>query len=239
MESRRLTVDVWSDVVCPWCFVGKRRLEAALATLPWRDAVDVRWHAFELDPSAPASAAGLGSQAERLARKYHVTPAAAQQMIDRMIDVGRQDGIAFDFERSQSGNTFDAHRLLHQATQEGRQGALAERLFRAYFTEGAAVGDRETLLRLAEEAGLDGERARAVLFGDAWADAVRADERQAAALGVRGVPFFVLDGKYGISGAQPAELLREALERAWAEGSAMVAASGVAEGAVCDADGCD
>jgi predicted DsbA family dithiol-disulfide isomerase len=238
-----MTVDVWSDVVCPWCFVGKRRLEAALATLPWRDAVDVRWHAFELDPAAPAKAEG--TYAERLARKYRMPVAGAQQMIDRMTEAGRDDGIAFDFGRAQPGNTFDAHRLLQQAAHERRQDALQERLFRAYFSEGAAVSDRETLLRLAGEAGLDGERARAVLYGDAWGEAVRADERQAAALEVRGVPFFVLDGRYGVSGAQPVELLRQALERAWSEGQAAPAddaagdGAALAAGAACDADGCD
>jgi predicted DsbA family dithiol-disulfide isomerase len=240
MSARRMTVDVWSDVVCPWCFVGKRRLEAALATLPWRDAVDVRWHAFELDPSAPATA--TGSYVERLARKYQLPTAEAQRMIDRMVGVGQEDGIVFDFARARAGNTFDAHRLLHHAALEGRQEALAEGLFRGYFSEGAAVSDKETLLRLGEAAGLDGERARAVLYGDAYAEAVRADERQAATLGVRGVPFFVVDGRYGISGAQPAELLREALERAWSEAAQRhqeAAPATVAEGAACDADGCD
>jgi predicted DsbA family dithiol-disulfide isomerase len=234
MGTKRVTVDVWSDVVCPWCFVGKRRLEAALAGLPFAGSVDVRWHAFELDPSAPARAEG--NYVERLARKYRLPTGQAQQMIDRMVSVGREDGIVFDFERAQAGNTFDAHRLMHHAALEGKQGALAERLFLGYFSEGAAVSDKEALAQLAEAAGLDGERARAVLFSDAHAEAVRNDERQAAAMGVRGVPFFVVDGRYAVSGAQPAELLRQALERAWSEAPAPEA---VAEGAACDADGCD
>jgi predicted DsbA family dithiol-disulfide isomerase len=239
MSSRKMTVDVWSDVVCPWCFVGKRRLDAAIFELPWRDSVEVRWHAFELDPSSPRQVEG--SNVERLARKYRMPLAQAQQLIDRMTETGKADGIAFDFPRTRSGNTFDAHRLLHEAGRQGpaQQNALQERLFRAYFSEGEAVGDRETLVRLAEAAGLDGERARTVVYGDAWDEAVRADERQAASLGIGGVPFFVIDGRYGVSGAQPVELLRSALEKAWAEAPAAVAPAAVAEGAACDAEGCD
>jgi predicted DsbA family dithiol-disulfide isomerase len=237
MEAARLPIDVWSDVVCPWCFVGKRRLEAALATLPFADRVDVRWHAFELDPAAPTSYAGQGSHAERLARKYRTTVDAAQQMIDRMICVGVDDGIAFDFARAQPANTFDAHRLLAFAARVGRQDALAERLFRATFSEGAPIADRETLVRLAGEAGLDEEQARAALFGAGFSDEVRADEARAAAIGIRGVPFFVVGGRYALSGAQPPAVLADAIARAWSETQA--GAPTVAEAPACDAEGCD
>lgn len=220
MRERRLQLDVWSDIVCPWCFVGKRRLDRALADFAHRDAVDVRWHAFELDPAAPQSYEGEGSYADRLGLKYGTDVAEAQAMIDRMVRVAAEDEVTLDFERARTGNTFDAHRLLHFAAAQGRQGALEERLFRACFSEGQPIADRETLVALAADVGLDAEEARAVVFSDAYADAVRADEAQAGELGIRGVPFFVLDGTYAISGAQPTELMREALERAWQDSSA-------------------
>jgi predicted DsbA family dithiol-disulfide isomerase len=235
MSERRISIDVWSDIVCPWCFVGKRRLDRALAEFAHRDAVDVRWHAFELDPSAPRS--HEGGYVERLARKYGTDTAAAQAMIARMVAVAADDGITLDFERARPGNTFDAHRLVHFAAGRVLQPALEERLFRATFTEGLPIGDRETLVGLAADVGLDEEQARAVVFSDAGADAVRADEAHAAELGIRGVPFFILDGKYAISGAQPAELLGEALEHVWRE--AGEAAAVTASGPACDADGCD
>lgn len=242
MSERRLSVDVWSDVVCPWCYVGKRRLEAALAQFEHRAAVEVRWHSFELDPSAPLVHEGPGGQAGRLARKYDTTETAAQEMLDRMTRTAAEDGITMDFGRIRAGNTFDAHRLLHFAAEHGLQDALKERLFRATFTEGEPIAYRETLVRLAGEVGLDADAARTVLLGDAYADAVRGDERQAATLGIRGVPFFILDGKYGVSGAQPADVLKAALDRAWSEGEhdGNADSSGDGEGgAACDVDGCD
>lgn len=236
MSERRLSIDVWSDVVCPWCYVGKRRLEAALQQFEHRDSVDVRWHSFELDPSAPLVHENPGGQAERLARKYDTTVPAAQEMLDRMTRTAAEDGIEMHFERIRGGNTFDAHRLLHFAAKHGKQDALKERLMRATFTEGEPIAFRETLVKLAAEVGLDADAARTMLLGDTYADAVRADERQAAALGIRGVPFFMIDGKYGLSGAQPADVLRAALARAWQEGQAPAT---TAEGAACDVDGCE
>ena len=220
MSERRLSIDVWSDVVCPWCYVGKRRLESALAQFEHRDSVDVRWHSFELDPSAPLVHDNPGGQAERLARKYDTTVPAAEEMLDRMTRTAADDGIEMHFEKIRGGNTFDAHRLLHFAAQHGKQDVLKERLFRAIFTEGEPIAYRETLVKLAGEVGLDPDAVRTMLLGDAYADAVRADEKQAAALGIRGVPFFMLDGKYGLSGAQPADMLVAALERAWQAGQA-------------------
>jgi predicted DsbA family dithiol-disulfide isomerase len=159
-------------------------------------------------------------------------------MIDRMTCVGAEDGIAFDFARARPGNTFDGHRLLAWAAHAGRAEALHERLFRGYFCDGEAVADRETLVRLATDVGLDGEAARAVLFGEAFADAVRADERTAAQLGIRGVPFFVVGGRYALSGAQPAAELRAAMARAWDE-AAGAGAGGESGGEACGVDGCE
>jgi predicted DsbA family dithiol-disulfide isomerase len=233
----KLHIDVWSDVACPWCWVGKRRLESALAKFPHKDQVEVVWRAFELDPSAPAERDTSVSNAERLAQKYGMTVAQAKLRQQQLCDVARADGLEFDFDRLRSGNTFDAHRLIHLAGKLGKQDAMKERLFRAYFTEGAAIGDRQTLVRLAVELGIDADEAEAALQTDAHADEVRAEEREARDIGVRGVPFFVLGGKYALSGAQPVEVFGRALEQAWSEVSARP--EPLAEGAACGPEGCD
>jgi predicted DsbA family dithiol-disulfide isomerase len=209
-----LTVEVWSDIACPWCYVGKRRLEAALARLPDPGAVRVVWRAFELDPRAPRAAPEPIPYAERLARKYRTGTAEAEAMIARMTAVAAGDGLSYRFDLIRPGNTFDAHRLLDLARERGLQDAAAERFFRGYLCEGEAIGDPAALLRLAVEAGLErGEVAR-VLAGDERAAAVRAEEEEARALGIDAVPFFVLARRYGVAGAQPAEALHGALLQA-------------------------
>jgi predicted DsbA family dithiol-disulfide isomerase len=233
---KKLRIDVWSDIVCPWCYVGKRRLEAALAQFPQREAVEVVWRAFELDPSAPAVRDERVPYAERLARKYGTSVDQAQKMIDRMTEVAAADGLDFRFDRIRSGRTFDAHRLLHLAAERGLQDALKERLLRAYMTEGAAIGDPKTLVRLASEAGLDADEAERVLASDAYAAEVRSEEDDARDLGVTGVPFFVIGGRYAVSGAQPAEVLLGAVTAAWNE--LPEPAEALAEGATCGPDGC-
>lgn len=207
-----MLVEIWSDVVCPWCAVGKARFARALAALPDPDRVEVRWRSFELDPTAPPERSG--PYVDHLAAKYGRTRDEAQAMIDTMTATGAAEGLAFRFDRARAGNTFDAHRLLHLAADVGRQRPLVDRLFRAYLSEGEPIGDPATLRRLAGEAGLDVGEAEQVLASDRYADAVRADEQQARAYGISGVPFFVLDGRFGLSGAQPPEVLGQALERA-------------------------
>lgn len=210
-----MRVEIWSDVACPWCAVGKRRFEAALARFEYRDEVEVRWRSFELDPAAPAVLEG--DYASRLAAKYGTSREQAQGMIDRMTEVGGSEGLAFDFDRIRPGNTFDAHRVLHLAADRGLQHEVKERFLRGYHEEGEAIGDRGVVARLAVDAGLDADDVDAVLDTGKYADDVRADEREAAELGIHGVPFFVIDRRYGLSGAQPAELLHRALEQAWSE----------------------
>jgi len=210
-----LPIEIWSDIACPWCWVGKRHLEAAATRFP--HPVEVVWRAFELDPSAPRSVDPGVDYVERLARKYRTTREAAQAMIDRMTRVGADHGLDFRFDRAKPGNTFDAHRLLHWAAEHGKQDALKERLFLAYMHEGRSVAEREELVALASDVGLPPDEARAVLEEGRYTDDVRADEALATELGVTGVPFFVIDGRYAVSGAQPAELLLQALERAWEE----------------------
>ncbi|HYW25916.1 MAG TPA: DsbA family oxidoreductase [Terriglobales bacterium] len=210
-----MKVEIWSDVVCPWCYIGKRRFESGLAAFEQRDEVEVQWRSFELDPRAPRTSDG--DQVERLARKYGMTREAALAAQARVTGLAAEEGLAYRLDLARPANTFDAHRLLHLAAERGVQGAAEERLFAAYFTEGRALSDPETLVALAGEVGLDEAAAREVLQGDAYAEAVAGDEREAAALGISGVPFFVIDRRYGISGAQPADLIQRALAQAWAD----------------------
>jgi predicted DsbA family dithiol-disulfide isomerase len=208
-----MTVEVWSDVVCPWCCIGREHLSLALSDFEHADHVDVLWRSFELDPGAPA--VRTESLADQLGAKYGVGPDEVASMFDDVTERAAQLGLDFRFDIAQSGNTFDAHRLLHLARLTGRQDALKGRLLRAYFTEGEAIGDHHALARLAEEAGLDGAEVRGVLAGDRFAGEVRADEEEARALQVSGVPFFVVDRRYAVAGAQPPGQLLLALQRAW------------------------
>jgi len=243
MNETKLRVDVWSDIACPWCYVGKRHLEAALAAFPHASEVDLVWRAFELDPAAPRERDRSQSYAERLASKYGCSVREAEGMIARMTDVARADGIEMRFDRARSGNTFDAHRVLHLAHTHGKQDAMKERLFLAYMTEGESLGDPETLVRLASEVGLDGEDVRAMLASDRFEREVRADEAEAREAGVSGVPFFVFGRKYAVSGAQPAEVLLRGLTLAWEDLAPKRVVLGgsigdAAEGAACGPEGC-
>ena len=234
-----MLVEIWSDIACPWCYVGKRRWEQALAGFAHRADVRVTWRSFELDPRAPARHAE--PQVELLARKYGTSVAQARAMNARMTAEAAKEGLRFDLDRVQVGSTFDAHRLLHEAAAQGRREALVERLFAAYLGEGAALGDHATLARLADEVGLDAAAVQATLAGDRHATAVRDDEAQARRLGITGVPFFVLDGRVGVSGAQPPDVLRGALEHAWEQAHAslhMVGGGADDAGAACDDESC-
>jgi predicted DsbA family dithiol-disulfide isomerase len=234
-----MKVEIWSDVVCPWCYIGKRRFEAALARFPHRDRVEVVWRSFELDPMAPPLREG--DAAERLASKYGMSRQQAVESHDRTTQVAAQEGLAFHFEATRSGNTFNAHRLLHLANERGLQGEVKERLFRAYFSEAEPIGDVDALVRLVDEVGLSAAESRAVLTSDAYAEDVRADEREATELGINGVPFFVIDRRYGVSGAQSADILLQALERAWAEAhptALLTPVGGVVGDAACTDETC-
>lgn len=232
-----MLVEIFSDVVCPWCAVGKRRFESALEKFEHADEIDVVWRAYELDPHAPLRREG--DYAERLATKYGMSREQAVAANEQLSAVAAAEGLDFHFERAQPGNTFDAHRLLHYALGQGagQQDALKERLFTAYFTEGAPIGDPETLLRLASEVGLDPVECAEVLASQRYGDDVRSDEREAHELGVSGVPFFVVDGKFGIPGAQDPDTILSVLNRAWtrAHPLEMVAAD---EATACEGDSC-
>jgi predicted DsbA family dithiol-disulfide isomerase len=226
-------VEIWSDIACPWCYIGKRRFEAALAGFEHRDDVRVTWRSFELDPDAPAERPG--DRAVHLAEKYGSSVEQAIGMQDQMTAVAAEEGLEFHFEIAREGNTFDAHRLSHLAGAHGLQDALEERLMRAYLGEGELISDHATLTRLAVEAGLPEDEVRDVLATDHYATEVREDQRTAAGLGIRAVPFFVIDRELGASGAQSPEVLGELLQRGWESRSPL---SIVAEGDTCGIDGC-
>jgi predicted DsbA family dithiol-disulfide isomerase len=235
-RMKTLNIEVWSDIACPWCLVGKQRLEAALAEFPERAQVQVRWRAFELEPGAPAVQPAAPSLVERLATKYGMPVAEAQRRIDDMATLGRTEGIDFRFDRVRGGNTFDAHRVLSLAAERGVQAAAKARLMRAYFTEGEVLSDPETLIRLAGEVGLEAGDVRAALQDDARAEAVRAEEREARSLGISGVPCFVFDRRVGVSGAQPPEALLRVLREVW---DALPESESTGEGPACGPDGCE
>ena len=207
-----MNVEIWSDIACPWCYVGKRRFEAALARYEHRDEVTVTWRSFELDPTAPRERDH--DLTTHLVEKYGVTPEGAQQMHDQMTAVAAAEGLDFRFDAARGGSTFDGHRLIHLAAAHGKQDAMKERLLRAYFTEGALISDPQTLERRGVEAGLPPDAVREVVLTGRYAEEVREDERTAASLGVQGVPFFVVDRRIAVSGAQPADVFLQLLDRA-------------------------
>ena len=236
-----MQIEIWSDVVCPWCFIGKRRLESALAAFPHRDEVEVVFRSFELDPSAPTPASE--PVVNMLARKYGVSVEQAAQMQDQVTQVAAEVGLEYHLDKTLHANTVDAHRLLHLALDEAGprvQADLKEALMTAYFTRAEDVTDHEVLRKAATDAGLDPSRVDAVLASQEYADAVRADIEQARAFGATGVPFFVVDRKYGISGAQPVQVFTQVLERAWADSHPSLTVVGdQADATVCGPDGCD
>jgi predicted DsbA family dithiol-disulfide isomerase len=231
--SQKVRIDVWSDIACPWCYIGKRRLERAIEQLP-QGSVEVVWHSFELEPGAPREHDTSVSLAQRLAKKYGTALKQSEAMMARVTETARGDGLDLHFEKVRSGNTFDAHRVVHLGAERGKQDAVKERMFRAYMTEGERIGDRDTLVRLGKEAGLDEAEVRQVLASDAYANEVREDEAMAKEIGINGVPFFVIASKYAVSGAQPTEVLLGAIEMARKEQK-----PDVAEGAACGPEACN
>ena len=218
-------IDVWADVVCPWCYLGKRRLELAIAESAHPAEVTVTYHAFELDPGTPK---GTGDTVLAwLAGRYGTDLAGAREMAERPATMGRPDGIVIDVDKQLRSNSFDAHRLVALGLAQGGhalQAAVLERMFNAHFTEGKAIDDIETLQRLGAEAGLDGRRVSAVLAGDEYAEEVRGDEQAARELGITGVPFYMGNHKVGLSGVHTVEILGRLIEAAAAEDGASATA---------------
>ena len=222
-ERTTVDVEIWSDVVCPWCYIGKRRFEAALAAFEHRDSVRVLWRSFELDPLAPAER--VGDTATHLAGKYGRSRGEALAMLESVTEVAAAEGLDFRFDRARGGNTLDAHRLLHLASLVERQDELKERLMHAYFTEGEPIGDPTALERIAVASGLPAGEVRDVLATGRFAAEVREDEQAATALGSSAVPFFVLDRGLAVSGAQAPEVLLDLLRRGWSMQPAVASAT--------------
>ncbi len=231
-----MRIEIWSDVVCPWCYIGKRHLEEALAQFPHRDEVEVEYRSFELDPSAPQ--VPVETTVESLAKKFGTDVAGARDLMTRADGAAAAVGLTFRHADTPHARTVDAHRLLHLAKESGHQGVLKEALLAAYFGRGESVGDHDVLRRVAVAAGLDAGRVDEVLASDEFADAVETDIAQARAYGAGGVPFFVVDQRYGVSGAQPTEVFAQLLERAWADTHPAIQLVGGADAEACGPDGC-
>jgi len=233
-----MRIDIWSDVVCPWCYIGKRRLEQALTESG--EQAEIVWHSFQLDPSATND--DPRDLADRLGEKFGRGREFGVQANDHVTGIAAEVGLDFHLDEAKSANTVDAHRLLHLAREiDGDlQSRLKERLLKAYFTDGLPVGDHPTLTKLAIEVGLPEDRVTEVLAGSEYEAEVAADQAQALAYGANGVPFFVIDEKYGVSGAQPVEVFQEALRRANADRKpvTLITAPGGSDAEACGPDGC-
>ncbi|MEK3787431.1 DsbA family oxidoreductase [Paenibacillus sp. FSL K6-1230] len=234
-----MNIEIWSDYMCPFCYIGKRRLEQVLATFPHRDEVEITFKSFELNPDAELNSGKTIK--EELSAKYGVSLEEAQAMNDNMKANARTAGLEYQIDDMVPTNSFDAHRLTHWAAANHKMLELSERLFEAVFMEGKHIGQPDTLAALAAEVGLDRDQASAVLASDQYATEVRSDEAEGSQLGVRGVPFFVFDRKFAVSGAQPPEVFRDALQKAWAERSPLTVLNSTDDdgGNVCTDEGCD
>jgi predicted DsbA family dithiol-disulfide isomerase len=228
-------VEIWSDIACPWCYVGKRRFEAALARFEHRDDVQVTWRSFELDPSAAHEREG--ERAQHLADKYGMSIEQAREREQQMTETAAGDGLDFRFDIARSGNTFDAHRILHLAQEHGQQDAMKERLLRAYLSEGELISDHDTLVRLAAEVGVPRDEAIDTLASDRFTQEVRDDEHTAGQFGISAVPTFVIDRALGASGAHPPDALLELLRQGWAAQAPPPLPIAVG-GETCGPDGC-
>lgn len=208
-----MLVEIWSDIVCPWCNVGRARFAKALERFEHRDEVEIRFRSYELDPNAPARRDG--SMAEHISLKYGMDVEEAQKMNDHLEEVAAVDGVEIHFDRFRAGNTFDAHRLLHMAADRGCQVQVNDALLEAVFRDGVATGDHDALTSVVVAAGLDEGEVRQVLATDAYAAEVEADERRAQQLNITGVPYFVFDGRFVVPGAQSVDRFELALDTVW------------------------
>lgn len=209
-----MRIEVWSDVICPFCYVGKRELAKALSQFSHADKVEVIWKSFELDRTAAAEPEDL---VEHLMAKYAMSAEQVAAQNDQLAERAAEVGLEFNWRDAKSVNTLDAHRVIKLAATQGLADEATDRLMKAYFTDGEVISDQEVLVRIATEIGLDEARVREVLAGVEFAEEVHADEQEAAGYGISGVPFFLFEGQWAVSGAQPAELFGQALEQVWAE----------------------
>lgn len=230
-----MKVDIWSDVRCPFCYIGKRKFENALEKFPHKNDVEVNWHSFELDPSLETNT-GV-SAIEHISEIKGISKVQAERMQEHVINVAKEVGLDFDFKKSVVANSFNAHRLIQFAKTKGLGNEIEEQLFKAHFTEGKNIDDKETLIQTGMAIGLDGNEIREMLASDAFAKEVKQDEMHAQSIGVRGVPFFVLNDKYAVSGAQSPDTFLEVLNQTWIEFEEENKPLIVTEGESCSVDG--
>lgn len=230
-----MKIEIWSDVACPWCFIGKRRFEAALERFPHRASVEVTWRSYQLDPSLPEHYDG--TELDYLSTRKGMPAQQVSQMFDHVARQGKAEGLNYRFDSVVVANSFTAHRLIHLAAAHGRQDEAKERLLSDHFEHGKDIGSREYLTSLALDLGISQDEAEELFTTDKYADAVRFDFEEGRSLGISGVPFFVIDRKYGLSGAQPAETFSAALNQAWQEANPLVLVNS-ADGEACGPDGC-
>ena len=233
-----MKIEIWSDVVCPFCYIGKRKLERALEKFPYRDKVEVEWKSFQLNPDLQTNPSI--STLEHLAQSKGWSMAQTHQITSNVVEMAKAEGLNFDFDKAVVANTKNAHQLIHLAKEFGKQDQIKESLLKAYFSEGKNVDDPDTLIEVGTASGLDPVVITAMLESNRYEIAVNQDINESKLLGVRGVPFFVIDRKFGISGAQPDEIFDQTLEKAWIEfaknNPVLDIASGT-EGESCDVDG--
>ena len=232
-----MKIEIWSDVACPWCYIGKRRFETALNAFPHKDSVEVQWRSYQLDPTLPEHYDG--TELSYLSERKGMDPSQVAGMFAHVTEQAAGEGLAYKFDDVVVANSFNAHQLLHLAKANGKGDVVKEALLSAHFEHGVDIGSREALVSVGTEAGLAAEEINEALDTDKYADDVRHDFAEGRALGVTGVPFFVIDRKYGISGAQPAELFTQALEEAWKEANPLTMVStGGSDAEACGPDGC-
>lgn len=231
-----MKIEIWSDVMCPFCYIGKNNFEQALDKLPFKDQVEVEWKSFQLDPTLDPGK--TQNTIEYFKEKKGFPEAQASQMISQVAQMGKGAGIEFNFEKALITNTFSAHRLLHLAKKHNKSNEMEEALFIAHFIDGKNVGDAEVLVSLAENLGIDKEEAVKAVTSDQLDYEVNQDIMEARNNGVSGVPFFVLNGKYAVSGAQPVEVFENALQQTYKETVSPFKDLSGGSGASCDADGC-
>lgn len=230
-----MKIEIWSDVACPWCFIGKRRFEAALAAFPHRDYVDVTWRSYQLDPTLPEHYDG--TELEYLSSRKGIPAEQVSAMFGHVAGQAKAEGLNYRFDSVVVANSFTAHRLIHLAAAHGKQDAAKERLLSDHFEHGKDIGSRQYLASLGVELGIDPGAVDELFTTDKYADAVRFDFEEGRSLGISGVPFFVIDRKYGLSGAQPVGTFTAALNQAWQEANPLVMANS-GEGEACGPDGC-
>ncbi len=232
-----MKIEIWSDVACPWCYIGKRRFETALNGFAHKDSVDVQWRSYQLDPTLPEHY--HGTELDYLVERKGMDRGQLLGMLDHVMEQGEGEGLHYKFDDVIVANSFTAHELLHLAKSHDSGDAVKEALLSAHFEHGVDIGSREALVAIGTDAGLSARDINEALDSGKFADDVRHDIAEARAIGVTGVPFFVIDRKYGISGAQPAEVFSQALEQAWQEANPLtMVASGGSDAEACGPDGC-